>query len=51
MSEQPNEEELREEARERMEEMPAETALGNRDPQTSGEGDPEQYEGNAGEPG
>ncbi|HEX5510728.1 MAG TPA: hypothetical protein VFX41_03365 [Actinomycetales bacterium] len=51
MSEQPNEEELREEARERMEEMPAETALGNRDPQTSGEGDPEEYEGNEGEPG
>jgi hypothetical protein len=51
VSEQPNEEELREEARERMEEMPAETALGNRDPQTSGEGDPEEYEGNEGEPG
>jgi hypothetical protein len=51
VSEQPNEEELREEARERMEEMPAETALGNRDPQTTGEGDPEEYEGNEGAPG
>ncbi len=49
MSEQPeNTEDLREEARKRMEEMPAETALGNRDPQTSGEGDPEDYQGNEG---
>lgn len=49
VSEQPeNTEDLREEARKRMEEMPAETALGNRDPQTSGEGDPEDYQGNEG---
>lgn len=35
---------LREEARERMEEMPAETALGHRDPQGGGEGEPSDYE-------
>jgi hypothetical protein len=33
-----------EKARERMEEMPAETALGNRDPQGGGEGDPKDFE-------
>jgi hypothetical protein len=32
--------ELREHARERIEDMPAETALGNRDPAGGGEGDP-----------
>jgi hypothetical protein len=35
---------LREEARERMEQMPAETALGNRDPQGGGTGEPSDYE-------
>lgn len=39
---------LEEEAKERMEEMPAETALGNRDPQGGGEGDPKDYKGNQG---
>lgn len=36
---------LREEARERMPDMPAETALRNRDPQGGGQGDPSEYEG------
>ena len=38
-------EDLREIARERVEEMPAETALGNRDPEGGGEGDPRDYPG------
>lgn len=47
MSEQPQDQEkLREEARERMQDLPAETALGNRDPEGGGEGDPEDYQGN-----
>ncbi len=29
-----------------MQDMPAETALGNRDPQGGGHGDPSEYEGN-----
>lgn len=37
-------EQLREEARERIEEMPAETALGNRDPEGGGTGTPAEYE-------
>lgn len=36
---------LREEARKHVEELPAETALGNRDPQGGGQGDPKDYEG------
>jgi hypothetical protein len=52
MSDQTNEpggspaddEDLRELARERVENMPAETALGNRDPQGGGEGDPKDVE-------
>ena len=52
MSEQTNEptggpaddEDLRELARERVEDMPAETALGNRDPQGGGKGDPKDVE-------
>ena len=36
---------LREQARERVREMPAESALGHRDPQGGGEGDPADYEG------
>lgn len=39
-------EELREEARKHVEEMPAETALGNRDPAGGGDGEPADYEGN-----
>lgn len=36
---------LRADAREWVEELPAETALGNRDPQGGGEGEPSDYEG------
>lgn len=44
MSSNPEEnDELRERARERIEEMPAETALGNRDPAGGGEGDPKDF--------
>jgi hypothetical protein len=60
MSEQPNDttntdstnadstNDLEQRAKERVEEMPAETALGNRDPQGGGEGDPKDFppEGN-----
>jgi hypothetical protein len=35
---------LREIAREQVEKMPAETALGNRDPEGGGEGTPQEYE-------
>jgi hypothetical protein len=46
MSDQPSDvEALREDARERIEDMPAETALGHRDPAGGGEGDPKEYEG------
>jgi hypothetical protein len=48
-AEGPDEErELRERARERVERMPAETALGNADPAGGGEGDPKDFppEGN-----
>ncbi|MGN6610655.1 MAG: hypothetical protein ACTHLJ_02680 [Angustibacter sp.] len=52
MSEQPNDstssesstDDLEQKAKERMEQMPAETALGNRDPQGGGEGDPKDFE-------
>jgi hypothetical protein len=37
---------LEEIAKEHVEELPGETALGNRDPQAGGEGDPKDYEGN-----
>lgn len=40
-----DEQALREKAKERVEKMPGETALGNRDPQAGGEGDPKDYEG------
>jgi hypothetical protein len=45
---QDDEQQLRERARERVERMPAETALGNADPAGGGEGDPEDFppEGN-----
>lgn len=41
-------EDLEQRAKERIEDMPAETALGNRDPQGGGEGDPKDFppEGN-----
>jgi hypothetical protein len=39
-------EELRVAAKERMEDMPGETALGNADPAAGGHGDPKEYEGN-----
>jgi hypothetical protein len=42
-----NREELEKIAKERMEELPGETALGNRDPQAGGEGDPKYFEGNS----
>ena len=46
MSELPDDiEALREDVKKRNEDMPAETALGNRDPDTTGEGDPKDYEG------
>lgn len=38
------EEDLREQAHEVVEQLPAETALGNRDPQGGGESDPREYE-------
>ena len=45
MTQQPSELEkkLREEASERIDSMPAETALGRRDPEGGGEGDPADY--------
>ncbi|XVU29663.1 hypothetical protein ACQPZJ_22055 [Actinoplanes sp. CA-054009] len=39
-------EELEELAKERVEELPGETALGHRDPEAGGDGDPQDYEGN-----
>lgn len=36
---------LREQARKNIEDLPAETALGNRDPEGGGKGDPADYEG------
>ncbi|MFL6136554.1 MAG: hypothetical protein ACJ74O_01995 [Frankiaceae bacterium] len=50
MTDHKDEEELREEARKRIEEMPAETALGNRDPEGGGKGDPADYEGGTAKP-
>ncbi len=37
---------LHDEARTRMQDLPAETALGNRDPRGSGNGKPSEFEGN-----
>jgi hypothetical protein len=42
-----NHEELEEIAKARIEELPGETALGNRDPQAGGEGDPADFAGNS----
>jgi hypothetical protein len=42
-----NHEELERIAKERIEELPGETALGNRDPQAGGEGDPKDFHGNS----
>jgi hypothetical protein len=39
-------EELRVAAKERIEDMPGETALGNADPAAGGHGDPKEYQGN-----
>jgi hypothetical protein len=39
-------EELRVAAKEKIEDMPGETALGNPDPAAGGYGDPKEYEGN-----
>ena len=39
-------EELRVAAKERIEDMPGETALGNADPAAGGYGDPKEYESN-----
>ena len=49
MSSEPNDnrEELEQIAKERMAEMPAETALGNADPAGGGEGDPKDFHGNS----
>lgn len=44
-------EDLRDIARERVDEMPAETALGRRDPLGGGEGDPKDYPGDGNGPG
>lgn len=44
-SSEAEESELREQARERVRDMPAESALGHRDPQGGGEGEPADYEG------
>ena len=44
-SESEHDKRLREQARERVKEMPAESALGHRDPQGGGEGEPSDYEG------
>lgn len=41
-------EELRVAAKERIEDLPGETALGNPDPAAGGHGDPKTYEGNEG---
>ena len=47
MSSSPEErEELRVAAKERIEDMPGETALGNVDPAAGGHGDPQEYQGN-----
>ena len=40
-------EELEEIAKERMEELPGETALGHRDPEAGGEGEPADFGGNS----
>jgi len=40
-------EKLEEIAKEHVEELPGETALGNRDPEAGGEGDPKDYPGNS----
>jgi hypothetical protein len=49
MSTEPSEhhDELQEIAKERMAELPAETALGNADPAGGGEGDPKDFLGNS----
>ncbi|MCW2502135.1 MAG: hypothetical protein JWO79_419 [Actinomycetia bacterium] len=39
--------EMRDEAHQRIEDMPAETALGNRDPQGGGKGEPEDFKGHS----
>ena len=44
---QPDDQSLRDEAKERMQKLPAETALGNKDPEGGGEGQPADYEGNS----
>jgi hypothetical protein len=45
MASDPDEqEELRVAAKERIEDMPGETALGNADPAAGGHGDPKEYE-------
>ncbi|WP_158510545.1 hypothetical protein [Actinoplanes friuliensis] len=45
-SDEDDQEELRVAARERIEDMPGETALGNPDPAAGGHGDPKEYQGN-----
>lgn len=51
MSEQSGgDKDLEQQARERNEEMPAETALGKADPAGGGEGDPKDYEGDGNAP-
>ncbi|MGK5682751.1 hypothetical protein [Actinoplanes sp. URMC 104] len=42
-----NDQTLEEIAKERMEELPGETALGHRDPAAGGEGEPEDFHGNS----
>ena len=38
---------LEELAKERMDDLPGETALGNRDPEAGGKGDPKDYQGDS----
>ena len=38
---------LEELAKERVEELPGETALGHRDPQAGGDGEPQDFKGNS----
>ena len=38
---------LQEIAEERVEELPGETALGHRDPEAGGEGEPQEWKGNS----
>ena len=51
MSESDVRQDLAEEARKRVDEMPGESAAGNADPQAGGEGDPDDYRNVQNDPG